>query len=87
MTTAQRAASARRLRRGQAPAGHAVPRDPCPSCGVELSRAAGSSGRLALYSTARGSFHWQCPTCRGTWTERASEQSGSTTRSPVSAGT
>ncbi len=79
MTTAQRAATARPLRRGRLTPTR-VPRDPTPSSGTELTPGAGSSGRLALLSTARGSFSWQCPACRGTWTERASEQSGSTTR-------
>lgn len=59
-------------------------RDPCPSCNAELSRPHGASRRLVVFTSDPGVFGWQCPECRGTWTEPASAQSGSTTRSAVS---
>lgn len=82
-TTAARAAQAR-LRRRSTPAvarGTGALKDPCPTCGVELGQPHGASRRLAVLTGDRGVFSWRCPDCRSAWTERASTQSGSTTRS------
>ena len=78
-TAAARAAAARLRRRTTRPGG-AVAKDPCPECGVELGRPKGTSRRRVLFTSDRGSFRWQCPDCRASWTEAASTQAGSTTR-------
>jgi len=48
---------------------------------VELGQAHGATRRLAVVSSTRGVFRWSCPDCRGAWSEAASTQAGSTTRS------
>ena len=78
-TAASRAAAAR-LRRRAVPVRSAVPKDPCPTCGVELGQPHGASRRLVVFTSVPGLFRWQCPECRAAWTERASSQVGSTTR-------
>ena len=79
-TAATRAAAARLRRRAAPPRAGSAPKDPCPTCGVELGRPHGTSRRIVVFTSDRGQFRWQCPDCRASWTERASTQAGSTTR-------
>jgi hypothetical protein len=79
-TAASRAAAARLRRRTTPARAGAVAKDPCPACGVELGQPHGASRRLVVFTSDRGVFRWQCPECRGAWSERASTQVGSTTR-------
>jgi len=81
LTTTSRAAAARSRRRAADRRPGAVLRDPCPRCGVELGQAHGATRRLAVVSSTRGVFRWSCPDCRQGWSEGASTQAGSTTRS------
>ncbi len=82
-TARTRAAAARSRRRSAAVVtpGSAV-KDPCPQCGTELGQAHGATRRVAVFSSQRGLFLWRCPDCGHGWSEVASSQCGSTTRSP-----
>ena len=82
-TAASRAAAARQRRRAtptRARAVPAAPKDPCPTCGVELGQPHGASRRLVVFTADRGQFRWQCPDCRAAWTEGASTQRPPTQR-------
>lgn len=80
-TTAARAAAARRRRQATPQRGGLAPKDPCPTCGVELGQAYGATRRQVVLTGDRGVFLWRCPDCHQAWSERASTQVGSTTRS------